>query len=347
MFTPTEIHSVIANWSLEAIYDYSADQGLINHTWIIGRPPKGVLQWVNPIFDPNIHYNIDQITKHLHKKNITTPQLIKTNRGQLYIDGTGISAHGGSWRMLEFIPGVTHNTMSSTQLAYQAGKLVGKFHEGLSDCVVDWKGTLREMHNTQQRMKELTEALHKATGHHLEKEAVELGQQILRSWQNWSGNIFLPKRICHGDLKISNLHFDKTGVGVCLLDLDTLGMGDYSIEMGDAWRSWCNTTGESDPTAASFNLDIFASSVQGWLEFVSPTAEEKEALVPGIERICLELASRFCADAINNNYFKEDIRQFPTIGTHNLCRAQTQFNLAQSVLAQRTLAEEIVQQYCR
>ena len=36
------------------------------------------------------------------------------------------------------------------------------------------------------------------------------------------------------------------------LDLDTISPGDYSIEMGDAWRSWCNPAGESNPDSRTF-----------------------------------------------------------------------------------------------
>ena len=130
--------------------------------------------------------------------------------------------------------------------------------------------------------------------HNLEVPVRKLGNQILRGWEQWCGQLDLPTRACHGDLKISNLHFRSLEQGICLLDLDTLGPGDYSIEMGDAWRSWCNPAGESNLEQTYFDLSLFEASANGWLaEMKSITAEEKKNLISGIERICLELSARF------------------------------------------------------
>jgi hypothetical protein len=65
-------------------------------------------------------------------------------------------------------------------------------------------------------------------------------------------------------------------------------------------------------------------------------------LVPGIERICLELSARFCADAIRQAYFKEDRTRHPEPGTHNLSRAAGQLLVATSVRDQCTAAQEII-----
>ena len=69
---------------------------------------------------------------------------------------------------------------------------------------------------------------------------------------------------------------------------------------------------------------------------------EKDSLVPGIERICLELAARFCADAVENSYFREDSRRFPQPGAHNLAKAQTQRALAAKAHAQRSACERVI-----
>ena len=71
---------------------------------------------------------------------------------------------------------------------------------------------------------------------------------------------------------------------------------------------------------------------------------EKESLAAGIERICLELSARFCADAVNNSYFKEDRQNYPEVGRHNLTRAEAQFALAQSVNQHRKQCEQIIKE---
>ena len=338
-FTDAYVFSILDNWNISKSLRSSKHQGLINHTWLVGDPVEGVLQWVNPIFNENIHLDIEAVTSHLLSKGLQTTSLISTHNGTGYV----ADPNGGFWRILRYIPGQTFDTVQSTKHAFAAGKLVGEFHNAMSDFEYTWQAPYRDSHNTVQKMALLEDTLHSADGHNLEVPVRALGNQILREWAEWSGQLNLPKRSCHGDLKISNLHFKNLEQGICLLDLDTLGPGDYSIEMGDAWRSWCNPAGESNLEQTYFDLSLFEASANGWLtEMHSITAEEKNNLISGVERICLELSARFCADAIQNTYFKENRSLFPEIGQHNLQRARTQFKLAQSVNAQKSQAEKII-----
>ena len=73
----------------------------------------------------------------------------------------------------------------------------------------------------------------------------------------------LPTRVNHGDLKISNLHFNGDDTGLCLLDLDTIGPGDYSIEMGDAWRHGAIL--QENPTQKPHDsTSLLERSFNGW-----------------------------------------------------------------------------------
>ena len=336
----TKLDNILRNWDIDPTLHTSPHQGLINQTFLVGTPITGVLQWVNPIFDARIHNDIDALTSHLKSKGLPTTELLPTKDGSLYIN----DPEKGSWRMLKYLKGNTFDQISSTSLAYEAGRLVGRFHDAMRDFEHAWEAPFRDAHNTTLRMNNLEQALNDHTEHPLYDQAYALGERILRDWSNWNGTLDLPTRACHGDLKISNLHFNEDGTGLCLLDLDTIGPGDYSIEMGDAWRSWCNPAGESNPESARFDLALFETSFKGWISTVGElSAEETTSLVPGIHRICLELSARFCADALQNKYFKEDLDSFPTIGGHNLNRATTQFRLARSVLSQMSEAQTIVQ----
>ena len=126
----------------------------------------------------------------------------------------------------------------------------------------------------------------------------------------------------------------ETAVG--LIDLDTVAPMPLHLELGDAWRSWCNPKGE-DETEAQFDLDVFEASVHGYAE-AGPTleAEERDALVFGVEVISLELAARFLADALNESYFGWNAERFATAGEHNLARARGQWSLHEAALATRT-----------
>jgi hypothetical protein len=194
-------------------------------------------------------------------------------------------------------------------------------------------------------MATLEEALFEGADDEVTAQAKSLGQAILETWQQWDGELELPLRICHGDLKISNIRFDRAQEkAICLLDFDTFSHQTIAVEMGDAWRSWCNPAGEDNLDDVRFDLNIFEASALSWIKNgPSLQPSERENLVLGIQRICLELSARFCADAIKKSYFKEDSSRFPFPGSHNLYRAQGQYKLAQSVQQNRQDAERIIQ----
>ena len=316
------------------------DNGLINRTYFVGEPVRAVLQWVNPIFHPTLQLDIDAVTRHLEARGLLTPRLVPTGDGDLWVDDDS----RGAWRLLTFVPGTTIHQVDSPARAAAAGKLVGRFHEALADFAYFPKAPQRNIHDTVARMGELRTALEKADGHPFEGPARALGAEILDGFANWDGELELPTRICHGDLKISNLRFDLDGdEGLCLLDFDTIAPMALAVEMGDAWRSWCNPAGESNPDAVRFDLPIFEASTRAWLAaFPEITRRERASLAAGTERICWELAARFCADVVNNSYFLESRDQWPRPGEHNLVRATGQRNLARAAREARAACEKII-----
>ncbi|MEL6345391.1 MAG: aminoglycoside phosphotransferase family protein [Myxococcota bacterium] len=321
-----------------------ADNGNINQTWICGAPPSAVLQWVNPIFSPLIQEDIAAVTAHLAAKGLKTPSLLRTQEGGL----SHPDPDGGCWRLMTFIPGRTLHRAHTAEVARAAGAMLGTFHAALSDGVITFQAPSRDIHNTPARMAELQQALDTQRGHALYDEAARLGEALLQSWAVWQAAwgdpTALPSRICHGDPKLSNLRFaNNQDTAVCMLDLDTVGPGTLSAELGDAWRSWCNPGGEDDPTRSRFDLTAFEVSAQGYLSTApSMTSAERESLAPGVERICLELASRFCADALHNSYFRENRSRWPEIGRHNLLRAEGQRRLAAAAHQALPRCQEII-----
>lgn len=335
-----DIHNIaLSNWAIDATAHPAEDAGLINDTFVVGDPRIAILQRVNPIFGPDIHLDIEAITAHLSKSGLMTPRLVRTKNGALCVP-----AEHGTWRLLTYIPGTTIHRITNLKQAATAGRLVGEFHRATASLEHTFHFTRPGAHDTVLHMTTLRDALEQADGHPLAGPARALGQQILSAWENWEGSVDLPQHICHGDLKISNIRFDDDhSSALCLLDLDTLGPQSFAVEMGDAWRSWCNPAGESEPEAATFDVEIFRASATAWLQNGPElTQAELENLVPGIERICLELAARFCADAVVNQYFKEDTSTYPGAGNHNLVRATTQFKVAQSSRNSRTETEQII-----
>ena len=314
-------------WDLPGPVRPVGDPGLINGTWLVGGngDPAGVLQWVNPIFAPEVNRDIHQLTQRLAGCGMPTPRVLPTRDNQLW------QPHPtGCWRMLSFVPGRTLHSLPGTAEALEGGRLVGRFHAALDGWTAPRHAPVRRIHDTPARMTDLRAALEATGDHPLHGDVSRLAEAILEDWERWSGTVGHPERTCHGDLKISNLRFEQCSPrAVCLIDLDTVGPMELACELGDMWRSWCNTAGEDDPEAVCFDLDIFEASATGFLEQAPElTSEERRSLVSATTRICLELAARFAADAVLNNYFREDRVRFPEVGTHNLRRARAQHNLS-------------------
>jgi len=335
--TPTL--DILNHWNITQTVNPADDGGLINDTFIVGEPPTAVLQRVNPIFAPSIHHDIEVITQHLAKRGVQTPKLVRTTKGELCVP-----TEAGTWRVLSYLPGITVHRVTSPSQAASAAALVGRFHSATEDLDHRFHFVRPGAHDTVAHMQSLRTALDTASGDPLEKEACTIGREVLHRWEGWSGTLDLPMRISHGDLKISNLRFSSDGdTATGILDLDTLSHQSLAVEMGDAWRSWCNPAGEDQPESARFDQEIFEASAGAWLDHgPSISKDERENLVAGIERICLELTARFCADAINRCYFKEDLVRFPQPGAHNVHRALGQLNLARSVHQARSHAEQFV-----
>jgi hypothetical protein len=115
------------------------------------------------------------------------------------------------------------------------------------------------------------------------------------------------------------------------------------LELGDAWRSWCNPLGE-DSRDTHFDLALFAAAWRGYARVMSTTltGEERAHLVPGIATICLELSARFLRDVLEDRYFGWDASRFPSRAAHNQVRAEGQAALFRSLMAQRKEAEQLL-----
>lgn len=307
----------------------SPDAGLINQTYVAGDPPRFAVQRLNPIFSPRVHEDIEAVTAHVAARGLVTPRLVPTDTGALW----ATDGEGGVWRVMTWIPGRTVHRVDSPALAAEAGGLVARFHHALADLSWSYRSVRAGAHDTVLHMERLAAAAGTAQG-----DGRRIADGILADWASWQGRLDLPEEHAHGDLKISNLRFDADGRAVCLLDLDTLARLPLDVELGDAWRSWCNPVGE-DSVETSFDVATFAAAARAYLSVRPLPAETREALVGGVERIALELASRFCRDAFEDRYFGWDPQRFPSRVAHNLFRAEGQWRLAMSVRRRRAEAE--------
>ena len=141
----------------------------------------------------------------------------------------------------------TLHKMDSPQKGFCSGVGVGKFHKALQDLQHEFVAPPRGAHNTPEKIENLQLAIQENPTHRLYEEVAVLGASIIQQWKEWNGILEEPQRICHGDLKISNLHFDDQGEVCALLDLDTVAKMVYSVEMGDDGEVGAIQPGEDDP----------------------------------------------------------------------------------------------------
>jgi len=313
--------------------------GLINDTFRVEGPDGTVLaQRLHPAFGAAVHEDIEAVTAHLAGQGFCTPRLVRADDGALWVEHRDDDGTLGVYRVFTFLEGTqTWDKVPDVGVAEEAGALVGRWHRAVAGLVHTYRHVRPGVHDTAGHLATLAAAVEAHPGHALYAEVAPLAAELLAAGRALPDFTALPLRHCHGDLKLSNLLFDADRKGVCLVDLDTLGQMVWPHEMGDALRSWCNPAGENS-TEVVLDPGRFGAAVAGYAGTVGDliTAAEWQALVDGLATICLELSSRFLADALHERYFGWDATRYPSRGAHNLVRARGQWGLFRSVEAQRT-----------
>lgn len=301
--------------------------GLINETFSVGS--DWILQRLHPIFDAEVNLDIAALTPILSARGIPVPTLLETAHGSLWV-----GRPDGIWRLMTRLPGRTLHRIENAEQLRAAAHIFARFHGALRDVQHDFAFARLGVHDTPAHMQALRHALERHTDHRLHAPVAELAEVIFTLWDAWGHPPELPARIGHGDPKISNFLFDEHDTVVGVIDLDTLAWTTLDLELGDALRSWCNTTDESshEPT---FDLDRYHIAINAYTRAASDwlTDAERASFPRAVERICLELSSRFAADALNESYFGWDPTLAPSRGMHNLIRARSQLALARDAQA--------------
>lgn len=302
--------------------------GHIHKTWRIEGEKGHILQWVNPIFGEAVMEDIDAVTKHLRGKGITTFEVIHTHAGALLVsDDTGF------WRLFSLIPGEVYLIVTSPQIAFESGRILGEFHQALSDFSYTFKyerplnrdtATLFSLYkeslarNTEQFDSELT-------------DAVTCIEDL--------PSLYLPttlrKHVTQCDPKISNILFSPLShKAVAIVDLDDCNARyNVLVDIGDALRSWCQ--GKEDDTETGLSIELFRAGVEGYLKGAGDllTDEERSLIPQAVKLLTLELACRFARDIVDDNYFGFDAERFSSRKAHNRARVLAQVSFYRELVA--------------
>jgi len=322
-------------------------RGLVNQTFLVNAgKQRWVLQRLNPVFSAAVNHNIEAVTRRLAEVGMVTPRLVPTEDGSLSVD---LGAQDGLWRLQTYVDGVSFDVVASLGQARAAGGLVARFHRALDGLDHEFVGLRAGVHDTALHLSRLHEALAVHTNHRLYRDVSGLAADLLAAIASLPALPNLPRRVCHGDLKLNNILFvgekpPAAEQALCLIDLDTVGPMALAHELGDAWRSWCNRSPE-DARLAKFDLEVFRASFEGFRDTLgrSLAADERRACLHGVEWISVELAVRFAADALLESYFGWAPDRYPGRGEHNLARARGQWALHQAVCATRSQRAKILE----
>lgn len=339
-------HATLAALGLERGALAPLESGHINISWLATLPDgeQRVLQILNPIFPAATNRDIDAVTAHLAAKGLPTPRIVALADGALWLE-----AQDRIWRQLSYVPGETVERVRDGCQAREAGALLGRFHAALTDFEHDFVNARLGVHDLDLHVAALESALSTQQGHRNYPAIKDTGARIVDTVASLPALPHCSDRNVHGDPKISNIVFDAACVhAICFIDLDTLARMPVALELGDALRSWCNCA-EEDSAEARFDVARFRAALQGYAaparEFIAET--EWRAIPAATLRIAVELAARFCADALNECYFGWDSRRYASASDHNQARACAQLELARSIRENLGLLETETQRVFR
>ena len=137
----------------------------------------------------------------------------------------------------------------------------------------------------------------------------------------------MPLRVTHNDTKFNNVMIDdKTGEGICVIDLDTVMPGLSLYDFGDSIRFGANPAAEDerDLSKVWMDLGLYEQFTRGYLETAgdSLTRTELEYMPFSAKLMTYECGIRFLTDHLNGDTYFRILRP-----GHNLDRTRTQFKL--------------------
>lgn len=302
--------------------------------------------------------NICRVTEHLKEKFTQMGEdtsrrclsLVQTRSGEMY----HVTEDGNYWRTYNFITGArTYDKVENLDHVNGASRAFAEFQMMVSDLPGEpLHETIPDFGNARFRFEQFRQALDADSQNRAQncqpeiqfaldrKEITDVIEDLISAGK-------LPRRIAHYDTKFNNVMIDdKTGEGICVIDLDTVMPGTVTYDFGDSVRIGASTAAEdeTDLSKVSMNLEMFDRLAQGYLSIAKDflTDVEIDHLAFSAKLITFVIGLRFLADHLAGDVYFKTHRE-----GHNLDRARTQFKMVADMESKFDKMQEIIRRYAQ
>ena len=330
--------------SLEDVTIQPINQGYINDTFLIINANKAeyILQQVNTNIFKNIevlHQNFNKALIKLKDDEYQEISLIKTQDNALFFEHKSTC-----WRLLTYINNSdAFNFTKDPIIAFEAGKILGKFHHLLRHENQDeYFDIIEKLNHLPSKIIEFEAALANASFNRKEtaKNPIEFALKNKNLFKAFY-EADLPLRICHNDTKLNNMLFDKTSKkGLCLIDLDTIMIGYFHYDFGDAIRTVVSESNEDEKELdkIKFNISLFEKFIEGLKPYTSILSPKEIEYLP-ISCVLMPFMHglRALTDYLNGNiYYKV------TYENQKLDRCKSLFEFTRLALLNQELITKLI-----
>ena len=361
------INEAIANFRFEGVLvdERPYGSGHINDTYLLTfeiaemGQIRVILQRMNKdIFENPVELmeNILNVTSYLRERIIEnggdpereTLNVIQTVDGKPYF----VDSSGEYWRAYKFITDATsYDQVENADDFYQSAVSFGNFQRLLADYPAETlHETIKGFHDTRARFQVFKKAVEddvcrRAAAVQDEINFVLAREDIANFFAELLDKREIPLRVTHNDTKLNNIMIDnKTGKGICVIDLDTVMPGLAMHDFGDSIRFGASTAAEDEQNLekVSCDMELYDVYAKGYIEGCGGKLTEKEIdLMPmGAKAMTFECGMRFLTDYLQGDTYFKIHRE-----NQNLDRCRTQFKLVTDMEAKWDTMQKIIEKY--
>jgi hypothetical protein len=340
--------------------------GHINDTYVCEvasgtSPRRFVLQRINHLVftrPEQVMENVGRVTAHIRRKveeaggdpSRRTLSFVQSCEGALWHRNEA----GNYWRMYVMVEQArTYDTVERPEHVKAASRAFGEFMRMLADLGgPPLHDTIPGFHDTKKRFRAFGDAVQRDRANRAAsaRDMIEFASRR----EGQAGVLVellaqgkLPERVTHNDTKLNNVLIDeRSGEGICVIDLDTVMPGSALYDFGDMVRVAANLGAEDerDLSKVGLNLERFEELTTGYLEGAGEllTDAEVERLAFSAGLITFEQGLRFLTDYLEGDPYYKVHRE-----NHNLERCRAQFALLADMERRADRMESIVRSRVR